>query len=308
MRRILVVGGTGLIGGAIALHLHGLGHQVTVMGRRAAPKGALDAVAFLQGSYGDEAIDEKRLAAFDTLVFAAGNDLRQVPLDDTERTHFHQANTIGVPSFIGRAKRAGMNCAVYVGTYYPQLVDPQIVASEPYLRSRLAAEKAVLAMSDDRFRICCLNAPFVPGMVQGVSSLPIDMLVRFLLDQGDDAWIIPGGSNFISANAFAEAAAGAIERGEGGASYLMGDENWTYEHYCNLLLEGMGRPPIRHVRDEPHPVFIDESLYAGRTTRIAYDPDPAMVQRLGYTRHRTSDVVKAIAPYYAARARAGALI
>ncbi|MDF8333756.1 NAD-dependent epimerase/dehydratase family protein [Novosphingobium cyanobacteriorum] len=305
MRRVLVVGGAGLIGGAIAVHLRSLGHDVTIMGRRAPAKGGLDGIAFMQGSFLDPAINKARLAPFDTLVFAAGNDLRQVPPDDAERNHFHHANTIGVPAFIARAKRAGMACCVYVGTYYPHLVAPEVVAGEPYLRSRLAAEKALLALSDDTFRVCSLNAPFVPGKVDGVSSLPIDALVRFLIAEGDDAWIIPGGSNFISTNAFAEAAAGAIERGEGGAAYLMGDETWTYEHYCNLLLEGMGRGPIRHVRDEPHPVFVDESLYAGRTTQIAYEPDPAMVALLGYTRNETAAVVKAIAPYYEARALAG---
>ncbi|OYX93509.1 MAG: nucleoside-diphosphate sugar epimerase, partial [Novosphingobium sp. 35-62-5] len=51
--KVLVVGGTGALGGHAALHLAAQGHDVTITGRGAgAPEGtALTTLGFLQGDY-----------------------------------------------------------------------------------------------------------------------------------------------------------------------------------------------------------------------------------------------------------------
>jgi hypothetical protein len=106
----------------------------------------------------------------------------------------------------------------------------------------------------------------------------------------------------MSALSFAEGVAGAIERASPGAYYLMGDENWSYEHYYNQLLAALGSDKRVAVRDKPHPSLPDEFLYAGRGATIAYEPDPAMVALLGYRRGDLKRTIAEAAAYYAGEA------
>jgi len=297
-RKILVVGGTGLIGGTAALHLAALGHHVSIAGRRAPRPGPLQTLTFEQGSYLDDSFGQERLGAFDTLVFAAGNDLSQLQSGGDQALHFNVANSIGVPAFFKRARQAGIERAIYVGSYYPQLVSADRVAASAYLRSRLAADEGVRALSTVGFESCCLNAPYVVGLIDGGEYQWMEILMRYLLDAGNTAWSIPGGANFISATALAQAVAGAIEHGEAGRAYLIGDENWSFAHLCHLMLGGIERPSVQAVRDEPHPAFYDESLYAGRGATIAFEPDPGRVARLRYPLGTTSDALRAMVPAY----------
>lgn len=307
-RRVLVVGGTGLIGGAAALHLASLGFDVSICARHAPEPGELGRLPFVKGDYLGEELSADILSRYDILVFAAGNDLRQLPPDGAylpdhavQERHFHAANTIGVPNFFKRAKKAGIGRAVYVGSYYPQVVESERVAASPYLRSRKAADEGVRALAAPEFRVCSLNAPFVLGKIEGVAAASIEGIMRYLLEARDRAWCIPGGANFISSESFAQAVAGAITSGKNGAAYLIGDQNWTFLHYFNLLLAGLGRPPIKDVRDASHPALIDEALYAGRGTIVSFDPDPAMVEQLGYARGNVERVTLEMAEYYAKR-------
>lgn len=51
--KILIIGGTGMIGGTTALDLRSLGHEVTIAGRKPSPSNvpALAHLPYLQGDY-----------------------------------------------------------------------------------------------------------------------------------------------------------------------------------------------------------------------------------------------------------------
>jgi nucleoside-diphosphate-sugar epimerase len=300
-RKILVVGGTGLIGAATALHLAELGHEVTVAGRTPPSSRALEKLSFLCGSFLADDFSRAALGHFDSLVFAAGNDVRQLPAGVDEAEYFHRANSIGVPAFIERAREAGVSTAVYVGSYYSYVLPRARIEASGYLRSRRAADEGVRSLATKDFRVCSLNAPFTIGYVEGISGLPIETSVRYLLglmDGPGPRWMIPGGGNFMSTRSFAEAVAGALDRGENGSGYLVGDENWTFAHYYELLLDAMGMRGRVQVKDAEHPSMPDLTLYAGRGATVAFEPDPAMVARLGYRRHDAERMVREMASYY----------
>ena len=307
-RKVLVVGGAGLIGGASALLLAQAGHQVTIAGRRPPSSRLLGRLPFLQGSYlSPEDFEPRALSRFDSLVFAAANDVRQLPSDADETAYFDRANAVGVPAFVDKARRAGIAEAVYVGSLYPQVVAPERMAASGYILSRKRADDGVRALAGPGFKVCSLNAPFIMGYIEGVHSAPIEHNLRYLLGLmgvPGPLWMIPGGSNFMSARSFAQAVEGALAHGESGAAYLVGDENWTYVHYYNLVLRALGRPEIGDIRDEEHPSMPDASLYGGRGVMAGFDPDPAMVARLGYDRHDAERAVVEMAPCYQ-RALAG---
>jgi nucleoside-diphosphate-sugar epimerase len=299
-RKILVVGGAGLIGAGAALHLAEHGHAVSIAGRTPPNSKALSKLPFIRGSFLEDDITDAQLRGFDSLVFAAGNDVRQLPPGEDEAAYFHRANSIGVPAFFARAKDAGIADAVYVGSYYSYVV-PERVAASGYLRSRQAADDGVRALAGPDFKVCSLNAPFTIGYVEGVAALPIDAAVRYLLGQygnGGRRWMIPGGANFMSILSYAEAVEGALERGENGKGYLVGDENWSFAHYYELLMDALGIPGKIEVRDAEHPSMPDFALYAGRGATVAYEPDPDMLTRLRYRRHDAERAVREMAPYY----------
>ncbi|MFM2302462.1 MAG: hypothetical protein RLZZ84_2198, partial [Pseudomonadota bacterium] len=108
--KVLVVGGTGALGGHAALHLAAQGHDVTITGRgEGAPAGtALTSLGYLRGDYvaGDFTAD--RLKGFDWVVFAAGNDPRHVPQGEDFAAWLHKANHVALPAFFAAAREAGV--------------------------------------------------------------------------------------------------------------------------------------------------------------------------------------------------------
>ena len=107
--KILVVGGTGMIGGHAALHLQALGHDVSIAGRNPPQQTtALAQLAFLQGDYVAGSFSKADLSPFDAIVFAAGNDIRHGAQRRGSRRPFHCAPMARrLPQFARLAKSAG---------------------------------------------------------------------------------------------------------------------------------------------------------------------------------------------------------
>ena len=137
-----------------------------------------------------------------------------------------------------------------------------------------------------------VNAPFVLGAVPG---LVVPMFAAYTqYAQGRftpmPEFAPPGGVNFISTRSLSGAIEGALERGAPGASYLVGDENLSFQDYFGAFFEAVGRlkPPVI---DREHPMLPDSAIYFGRGNALYYEPDPAEAALLGY---RRKDVVPAI--------------
>ena len=107
--KILVIGGTGLIGGHAALYLKDNGHEVTIAGRKPAAAGsALAQLQQLQGDYVAGTFSREDLSGFDALVFAAGNDIRHVPQEGDIDAHWQRANVEAIPRLFELARSAGI--------------------------------------------------------------------------------------------------------------------------------------------------------------------------------------------------------
>ncbi len=288
--KILVVGGAGMIGGRTALHLKAKGHDVTIAGRNPPlPDTPLGDLPFVRIDYMD--VDPAVFAGFDALVFSAGNDVRHIPKGEDDG-YWHRVNSVGIPRFFAAAKAAGIKRAVNIGSYYPQAA-PELVDGNAYIRSRKESADGVAALADDGFIACSVNAPFVVGTVPG---LPLPMFIAYTqYAQGKFApmpeAVPPGGVNFISTQSLAEAVEGALERGAPGASYLVGDENLTWQEYFGAFFEEVGRekPPIV---DQEHPMLPDSAMPFGRGNTLYYEPDAEEQALLGY---RRNDIRPAIA-------------
>ncbi|WP_156839606.1 NAD-dependent epimerase/dehydratase family protein [Novosphingobium aquimarinum] len=296
--KTLIVGGAGMIGGRTALHLKSKGHDVTIAGRNAPEAGTpLGDLPFQRIDFVNMEFDPDALGGFDAMVFAAGNDIRHLP-EGEDDSYWERVNSIGIPRFFEAAKSAGIRRAVNIGSYYPQAA-PQLVEGNAYIRSRKESDEGVCALADDNFTAMSVNAPFVVGTVPG---LIIPMFVAYTqYAQGKFApmpeFVPPGGVNFISTQSLAEAAEGGLERGKAGASYLVGDENLTWQDYFGAFFEAVGRerPPIR---DEEHPLLPDSAMPFGRGNKLYYEVDAEEAALLGYRRNDIVPAIKEIVAQY----------
>jgi len=230
------------------------------------------------------------------LVFAAGADIRQLPPGAEDAAFFERVNTQAIPRFFQRAKDAGIARAVYIGTYYPQLV-PARIEDNAYVRSRHLADVGLRALNSDSFNVCSLNAPFILGYVPGIALPHLEVLVQYAAGRlaGMPLVAPAGGVNHISSQSMSEAIAGALERGVGGKAYLVGDQNLSWKAYLEMYFEAVGNPVELQVTTDEHPLFPDIILYAGRNALIQYEPDNG---ELGYSRNNVQATIAELVRAY----------
>lgn len=300
MTRVLVAGATGMIGSRIAADLAARGDEVTVMSRRGPSDRDPSAVAGMPrliADYTDDALDLSVLDGFDSVVFAAGNDIRHVPAEEEDDAFWERMQSGGVPRFAARVKAAGAGRFVQIGSYYHQL-HPEWAQRIPYVAARRDADAGARALSDEGFSAITLNPPSIVGADERGLRRFARMIswVRGELDE-PELFAPPGGTNYMSVRSLSEAVQGALDAGQAGHAYLVGDRNLTYRDYFQLLAEHAGSDRVIEERDEEHPYQPDRFIVQGRGAVIAYEPDPAETAVLGYTR---DDVDREIAGIVAA--------
>lgn len=291
--KVLVVGGTGALGGHAAIHLAGKGHDVSIGARhRAHPDTPMAAKPFIEGDYIKREFTPETLRGFDWVVFAAGNDPRHVPAGSDFAAFLYNANHEAVPAFFAAAREAGVRRAVQLGSYYHQAA-PQLAESNGYIRSRQAACEGARAEGRDGFDVISINAPFMAGAVPGLPSAIFEPYTQWAQGMLPVPYFGPaGGTNFMSFRSLSEAIEGALERGEPGKAYLVGDENLSFTEYFQLFFAAAGSAVRLEERDAPCPLLPDVAIPQGRGNWVRVDPDPAEVALLGY---RRGDVAAAVA-------------
>jgi nucleoside-diphosphate-sugar epimerase len=293
--KLLVIGGTGALGGHAALHMAAQGHDVSIAGRNPAnPATPLAKLPFLQGDYVAGDFTPDRLKGFDWVIFAAGNDPRHVPQDSDFDAFLLKANHEAVPALFAACREAGVKRAVQLGSFYPQAA-PDLLAGNSYIRSRLAACEGARAQGAPGFDVVSINAPFMVGTVPGLPSPIFGPYVQWA--EGlipIEAYAPTGGTNFMSYQSLSEALEGALLRGEPGKAYLVGDENLSFRDYFQLFFDAVGRDIQVEERDAELPLLPDVAIPQGRGNWIRYEPDAAETALLGYRRNDVAAAVKEI--------------
>ncbi|KAH7141064.1 hypothetical protein EDB81DRAFT_655041 [Dactylonectria macrodidyma] len=292
---ILVVGGTGMIGGHAALYLQSKGHQITIAGRhRPDSVPLLAALPFLQGDYVNEDFTKDQLSAFDAVIFTAGADVRHVPADTDADTYLLRANATAVPSFAALARSAGVKQFVHVGSAYPHIL-PDLIEKDAYIRSRKLAAEGVASLSTPSFSATSLDPPFVVGTVPGLDVPMFQAYVQYAEGKLPIPPSAPqGGLNFISAQSLSEAIAGALEHPSEVASrtILVGDENFTYVEYFDKFFKAVGRENVNvEATAGEHPLLPRSALFAGEEV-VTFETNPEDVKILG--NFRRNDINRTI--------------
>jgi nucleoside-diphosphate-sugar epimerase len=298
--RTLIVGGTGMIGGHAALHLRRKGYDVAIAGRsRPAADGLLADLPFFQGDFAADDFDAALRSGFEAVVFAAGNDFRHLRPEHDQDAQLHRVNAVAVPRFFERAREAGLRRGVYIGSFYSQAV-PGLDESVPYVRSRRAADEGARAATSDGFAVTTLNAPMIVGQMPGlgIRALAADPRYGLGLLPEIPNFAPEGGTNFMSLRSLSEAIDGALQRGEPGAAYLIGDENLSFRDYLGLFFKAAGRDVPLPASPQEHPLIPESWLYTGLGSVISYEVDEAVGSILKYTRNDIARAVNEIVAIY----------
>lgn len=291
--KILIVGGTGMIGGHAALFLQSKGNEVVLAARKPPPDGSpLAPFPTLIGDYTNKDFAEADLAPFDAIVFAAGNDIRHLPRGTDEVEFWRRTQIEGVPDFVALARRAGVGRLVQLGSYYHQVM-PRLIAENAYVRARHLADEGARALASDDFNVSTLNPPSIVGTMPGVPAVRYETLAAWARGERPDIpdFAPSGGTNYMSVRSLCEAIWGALQRAETGKAYLIGDENLTFQAFFQMIFDAVGSPRTVEERDAEHPLLPDAFIVPGRGVVLAYEPDPAETKTLAYARN---DVRRAV--------------
>ena len=251
--RILVTGGTGLLGGRLIPQLVGNGHQVFALTRSAPSHTKLRALGALPVDANLESKVLLPLPAVDAVVHAAALFRFSGP-----REPFFRTNVDGTARLLTAAEKAGATTFVHIsaaGVIMDEAGTPIRDANESaptfpdhfsaYLASKAQAETIVLAANKPGFRTLALRPPALWG--------PGDPFSRELpqaINSGNFAFVDRGDYAFATCHVdnVVEAVQCALERGEGGRAYFVTDqEKQTFRGFVASLasLQGLSIEKLR---------------------------------------------------------------
>ncbi|RMF73784.1 MAG: NAD-dependent epimerase/dehydratase family protein [Acidobacteria bacterium] len=256
--RVLLTGGSGFLGGHVALSLRDAGHEVALLVRRPGAVADLGpGFEIVRGDLLDPAAVERAVAGREAVVHLAGVVKRWLP----DRTLFERVNVAGTLRLADAALRAGARRFVYCSSFFALgPTDGRRPADESlahdgrprneYERTKLAADLEMRALQDRGLPIVILY----PGIVYGPGRLTEGNLLagvaRDLLRGRLPGTIGPGDRQQCLAYA-EDVAAGfvaALERAPDGSRYILGGENVTVRQALQIIAEAGGvEPPRREI-------------------------------------------------------------
>lgn len=246
--KVLIIGGTGLIGSFSAKELIVRGHKVKAVALPPLPEGEV-LPPDMEITYGNylEMSDEELRALFsgiEGLVFAAGIDERfegKAPIYDL----YYKYNIAPLCRLLKLAKECGVKHAVICGSYftyfskiYPELELPK---HHPYIRSRLIQEEVALGFGDESFDVAVLELPYIFGVQPGRKPVWVFM-VEMIMKMKKSTYWTGGGSAMLTVKQVAQAICGALEKNKGAKAYPIGYYNLTWVEMLKIIHEYLGQP------------------------------------------------------------------
>jgi nucleoside-diphosphate-sugar epimerase len=244
--RILVTGGTGLLGGHLIPALAGNGHQVFALTRSASSHEKLRALGALPVDADLESNVLLPLPALDAVVHAATLFRFSGP-----REPFFRTNVDGTAKLLTAAEKAGATTFVHIsaaGVIMDDAGTPIRDADESaptypdhfsaYLASKARAETIVLAADKPSFRTLALRPPATWG-----PGDPFSRQLPQAITSGNFAFIDRGDYAFATCHVdnVVEAVQCALERGKGGRAYFITDqEKQTFREFVASLASVQG--------------------------------------------------------------------
>ena len=244
--KIMIVGGTGFLGYHALLEALKRGHSVNAL--------ATDDVELgdwypgeVNVQYGDvfELTEEKlqeRFAGYDAMVYAVGPDDRITPPAPAYE-FFHARLVDAVEKVAIAARKAGVKKFVVLNSYFAYFdriwPEKELSKHHPYIRCRVEQAERVISAGEDKMAVMILELPYIFGSMPNRIPLWKDVLLdRFA--KGKIIFFPKGGTNMIAVEHVGEAIIGALENGEHGERYTVGDENHSLNEMLEMMMSAIG--------------------------------------------------------------------
>lgn len=251
--KILMIGGTGLLGSEAARELIARGHTVRTLALPPLPPAGVlpPELDVALRNYLDLTDDELRaeLAGCEGFVFAAGIDERvEGPAPIYEL--FAKYNIAALDRMLRIAKQEGVRRSVVFGSYFAYFDKlwpaMHLAQAHPYIRSRRDQERMALSYADDNFSVGILELPYIFGAQPGRKPVWVFLVEAIRAMKGVTLYP-PGGTTMVTVRQVAQATAGALERTKGGVAYPIGWFNMRWTDFLGHVHRHMGLPRRRVV-------------------------------------------------------------
>lgn len=182
------------------------------------------------------------IKGYDYMVYAVGPDDRYTPKAPAYE-FFHYRLVDSVAKVFRAAEKAGVKKAVVYNSYFayfdrnhPQM---QLAEKHPYIRCRVE-QAAILNEQKKNMKVVVLELPYIFGAME--ARLPIwrDVFLNRYVNGKKIVFFSKGGTTMTSVDHIAEAGIGAIEYGEDGQRYPIGDQNKSFRWMLSYMSQCKG--------------------------------------------------------------------
>src|SRR5215471_14520413 len=232
--KVLVTGGSGFVGSAVARCLVEAGFSVRALVRSRSPRAHLTGLAldFCEGDLRDRKSLERAIAGM-RYIFHVAADYRLWARDPNE---IFVANVEGTRNVMEEALRAGVERVIYTSSVATLALRPDGMAADEsvplseeqgigaYKRSKIAAERLVEAMVAERGLAAVIVNPSTPIGPRDVRPTPTGRIIVEAA-RGRIPAFIDTGLNLVHVDDVASGHLAALRYGKSGERYILGGQN-----------------------------------------------------------------------------------
>ena len=263
--KIIVIGGTGLLGHeAINIALE-RGHEVTSMDINDAKseewftKKAKSVIGNVFEMTEDEICEA--LKGYDAMVYAVGPDDRVIPREPAYG--FFKLRLVDYAAKVFRAaRRAGVKKASLCSSYFlyfdRKFPEKKLSEIHPYIKVRKEQAEVILAEAKQanglpEMDVYVMELPYIFGTCPNRMPLWKDIFLKSIDLTNDEApvYFPNGGTVMTTTRHIGEALIGALEYGRESKHYAIGDENHPFEFMMNNLMKGYLDGKVRKIITPP---------------------------------------------------------
>lgn len=247
---VLVTGGSGFVGGNLAIALAGRGFRVRAFYRKGDDTRLLNdaPVERIEGDICDQNLLEEAASGCDAVFHTAGN----VSFRKADRDVQYRVNVEGTRTVLRACRRAGVRRLVHTSTIntlgIPKRGGSPAGENTPfdwaesaftYAHTKKIAEDIAMSANGPLLEVVVVN----PGTVFGPGDLNVNAGSYILAIAKAPVLFYPeGGTNCVHIDVVVAGHIAAYEKGRPGHRYILGGENLTYREMFSTIAGLLGKP------------------------------------------------------------------
>jgi len=185
---------------------------------------------------------QERFAGHDAILYALGPDDRITPPAPSYE-FFHTRLVVSCEKAVTAARKASVKKCVVLNSYFAYFdriwPEKELSKHHPYIRCRVEQAERTIAAGGDKMAVMLLELPYIFGSMPNRVPLWKDVLLDRII-KSKIIFFPNGGTNMIAVEHVGEAVIGALEHGEHGERYIVGDENHSYNEMLDMMLLAIG--------------------------------------------------------------------